>query len=71
MTERRGRGKRPRASRSTPLQHQDLVRAIALSADGKTALTGSHDSMARLVTYSINNFGALLTPDGAEVVNLD
>src|SRR5882762_9248504 len=31
-----------------PLQHQELVRAVAFSPDGKTALTGSQDQTARL-----------------------
>ena len=31
-----------------PLQHQGAVRAVALSADGKIALTGSYDKTARL-----------------------
>jgi WD40 repeat protein len=30
------------------LQHQGIVSSVALSADGKTALTGSFDSTARL-----------------------
>jgi len=33
---------------SPPLQHQHAVLAVALSANGKTALTGSEDEMARL-----------------------
>ena len=31
-----------------PLPHQGAVRAVALSADGKTALTGCDDKTARL-----------------------
>src|SRR5262249_14363826 len=32
----------------SPLQHQDVVTSVALSADGKIALTGSRDYTARL-----------------------
>ena len=31
-----------------PMKHQDTVSAVALSPDGKTALTGSYDKTARL-----------------------
>jgi WD40 repeat protein len=39
-----GRGQ----AKGPPLTHHDRVRAVALSGDGRTALTGCEDGTARL-----------------------